>query len=240
MAKKRKKKKKEEGYEFKMPEFDEDEYLRKEVRDARALFVTLGYAVLIGLISFGLTFVDVALAVLVGFIAIVFLRHIYPMFRVDTMLIEKKTWAGNIIMYLFTWLAIWILLCNPPFSDFAAPTIEVEGIFIENYSGNWTGINKSNELEWDGRDLITSGTNVSINVTIVDNVKVDVDTIRIYVNWNNGNITPEGVGAPLEKVGENKYKYIFYADPQEDYDFTITASDVNNNKMESKPVFIRL
>ncbi|MEE9151359.1 MAG: hypothetical protein V3U20_05945, partial [Thermoplasmata archaeon] len=101
MAKKRKKEKKEEGYEFKMPEFDEEEYLKKEVRDARSLIVTFVYAVLIAVVSFGLTFVDAALAALVGFIGIVFLRHIYPIIGVDTTLIEKKQWAGNIIMYLF-------------------------------------------------------------------------------------------------------------------------------------------
>ena len=38
MAKKRKKEKQEkEGYEYKPPEFDEEEYLRKEVRDTGRL-----------------------------------------------------------------------------------------------------------------------------------------------------------------------------------------------------------
>ncbi|MEE9118811.1 MAG: hypothetical protein V3U02_09520, partial [Calditrichia bacterium] len=131
MAKKRKKEKKEEGYEFKMPEFDEEEYLKKEVRDAKTFFITFVYAAMIALVSFGLTFVDVAAAVLVGFIAIIFLRHIYPMLGIDTSLIEKKQWAGNIIMFIFTWLAIWILLSNPPFSDSASPTID----HVEVYYG---------------------------------------------------------------------------------------------------------
>jgi hypothetical protein len=72
MAKKRKKQKEEESYEFKMPEFDEEEYLRKEVRDSKTLFVTFIYGVLIAFVSFSLNFVDVALAALVGFIAVIF------------------------------------------------------------------------------------------------------------------------------------------------------------------------
>ncbi len=222
MAKKRKKVKDEEGYEFKMPEFDEEEYLKKEVRDAKALFVTFVYAVLIGIASFGLTFVDVALAALVGFIAIVFLRHIYPLIGVDTSTLEKKQWAGNILMYLFTWLAIWILLTNPPFSDFASPTIENVDIYFGG-SGNWTKLNETN------KDLITIGTNVSINVTIVDNVEVDEDTIRITIKRGEEEITPSG-GDIMTRIGKNRYSYIFSGDPQRRYDYTITASDINNRE----------
>jgi len=223
MAKKRKKVKDEEGYEFKTPEFDEEEYLRKEVRDAKALFVTFIFAALIGLASFGLTFVDVALAALVGFIAIVFLRHIYPLIGIDTTTLEKKQWAGNILMYLFTWLAIWILLTNPPFSDFASPIIEVDGVYFEADSGNWTRLNDSNKSDID------FGTNISINVTIVDNEEVDKDTIRITIKIGEVEITPSG-GDRMTRTGNNEYSYVFSADPLRKYDYTITASDINNRE----------
>ena len=222
MAKKRKKEKEEGGYEFKMPEFDEEEYLKKEVRDARALFVTFGYAVTIGLVSFGLTLVDIALAALVGFIAIVFLRHIYSLVGVDTTSLEKKQWGGNIIMYIFTWLAVWILLSNPPFSDIADPTIKEDAIYFGD-SGNWTRLNDTN------RDEIPIGTNISINVTIVDNVKVDEDTIRITVKRSEEEITPSG-GDHMKRIGKNRYAYVFPANPQQKYDYSISVSDVNNHK----------
>jgi len=221
MAKKRKKEK-EEGYEFKMPEFEEEEYLKKEVRDAKTIFVTFVYAALIAIASFGLTFVDVALAVLVGFIGIVFLRHIYPLIGVDTSLLEKKQWAGNIIMYLFAWLAIWILLTNPPFSDFASPTIKDDGIYFGN-PGNWTEINETN------KDDIPFRTNISINVTIADNVKVDVDTIRITIKIDDTEITPSG-GDNMTNIGKNRYAYVFPADRGRKYDYTIAAYDINNHK----------
>ncbi len=31
-------------------------------------------------------------------------------------------------------------------------------------------------------------------------------------------------------IGKRRYSYVFSADPQIGYDFTITASDVNNHK----------
>lgn len=230
MAKKRKKEGDEEKYEFKEPEFDEEEYLRKEVRDARALFVTIGYAALIGIVSFSLTFADVALAALVGFIAIVFLRHIYPLIGVDTSLIEKKQWAGNIVMYLFTWLAIWILLSNPPFSDFAAPNIENVGIFFGE-PGNWTKLNDSNEK------LLDYTVNVSINATIADNVKVDVETTRITIKRKAGEEFVEIENGQMERIGKNRYAYILSDIDQGLHEYIITAEDVNDHKASSSGTF---
>jgi hypothetical protein len=224
MAKKRKKEK-EEGYEFKMPEFDEEEYLKKEVRDAKTIFVTFVYAALIAIASFGLTFVDVALAVLVGFIGIVFLRHIYPLIGVDTSLLEKKQWAGNIIMYLFAWLAIWILLTNPPFSDFASPTIKDDGIYFGG-PGNWTKLDDTN------KGNLTSGMNVSINVTIVDNVDVDVDTIMITIE-RNGEIE----SGSMEPIGKNKFVFVVNDVSNGKYDYKIEAEDINDHKTSLSGTF---
>jgi hypothetical protein len=223
MAKKRKKEKPEEGYEFKMPEFDEEEYIRKEVRDSKALFVTFIYAVLIGFVSFGLSFLDIALAVLVGFIAIVFLRHLYPLVKVDTTKLEKKQWAGNIIMYIFAWLAVWILLTNPPFSDFAAPTIKEDGIYFGS-EGNWT------KLTDDNKDNLSWGMDVSINATIVDNVEVDEDTITIIIKEKEGDVFIEKERGPMNSNGKNKYVYVVSNLKQRLYEYTIIVKDINGHE----------
>jgi hypothetical protein len=228
MAKKRKKEKVEEGYEFKMPEFDEEEYLRKEVRDSKALFVTFGYAVLIGFVSFGLSFLDIALAALVGFIAIVFLRHLYPLVKVDTTKLEKKQWAGNIIMYLFAWLAVWILLTNPPFSDFASPTIKEDGIYFGS-PGNWTKYNESNEIEY--------WMNVSINATIVDNVEVDEDTITIVIKEKEGDVFIEKERGSMNLIDKNKYAYVISNLNQRLHEYTITVKDVNGHESSLSGTF---
>jgi hypothetical protein len=226
MAKKRKKERQDrEGYEYKPPEFNEEEYLKKEVRDTKALLVTIAYAVLIGIASYAVMFTEVALAALLGIIAVVFLRQIYPLIGVDTSTLEKKQWAGNIIMYLFTWLAVWILLSNPPFADIAGPTFKDHKIYIENGTGNWT------ELEYfDGE--IPVDTNISFNVTIADNVEVDPDTVTITIKIKDGDMITNPDGDDMFHEG-SRYWYTFpYTSGSGKYIFTITAKDVNENSGE--------
>jgi hypothetical protein len=217
MAKKRKKQKvEEESYEFKMPEFDEEEYLRKELRDTKTLYITFAYAVVIAFVSFGFSFFDPAIGALFGFLGIIFLRHIYQLIRVDTTLLEKKQWATNIIFYIFTWLLVWIILTNPPFSDFQEPTIKSDGVYFGS-PGNWTRLNEDNAKN------LTYEVDVSINVTIIDNVEVDTSSIRISIINRNGDI----VNGSMENIGENKYAYVLNNTTQDLYEFKITAKDVN-------------
>lgn len=230
MAKKRKKEKAEEAFEFKMPEFDEEEYIKKEVRDAKALFVTFGYAVVIALASFGLSFVDIALAALLGFVAIIFLRHIYPLVGVDTTSLEKKQWAGNIIMYLFAWLAIWILLSNPPFSDFADPTIKDVEIYFKEDLGNWTryDLNENN---------LTFGMNISINATIADNVEIDEESIKIKIERREGESFVEIESGDMKRIRKYKYAYQLYDIDQGLHRYTITARDINGREKSLSKTF---
>ena len=221
MAKKRKKEKPEkEGFEYKPPEFDEQEYLKKEVRDTKALLVTIAYAALIGIASYGVMFTEVALAALLGIIAVVFLRHIYPLVGVDTSAIEKKQWAGNIIMYLFTWLAVWVLLTNPPFSDIAGPTFKDEQLYFEESPGNWT--------EWNNSVELPGQTNMRYEVTIVDNVEVDVDSARITIMVEDKEQTDAG-GSYMSRQG-TRYSYEFIYNGSGLYEFTVSAKDVNENR----------
>jgi hypothetical protein len=220
MAKKRKKQKvEEEAYEFKMPEFDEEEYLRKELRDTKTLYITFGYGVAIAFVSFGFSFFDPAIGALFGFIGIIFLRHIYQLIRVDTTLLEKKQWGTNIIFYIFTWLLVWIILTNPPFSDFQEPTIKSDEIYFGS-PGNWTRLNEDNAANF------TTADNVSINVTIIDNVEVDTSSIRISILYNSVVIENNS----MENLGKNKFAYIFNVGNPGPYEYKITAKDVNGLK----------
>jgi hypothetical protein len=88
--------------------------------------------------------------------------------------LEKKQWATNIIFYIFTWLLVWIILSNPPFSDFQEPTIKDNEIYFGS-PGNWTKLNNSNVAE------LNYTKDVSINVTIIDNVEIDTSSIRISI-----------------------------------------------------------
>jgi hypothetical protein len=227
MAKKRRKQKEEEeeGYEFVMPEFDEEEYLRKEVRETKTLFITFSFGVIMGVASFGLRFVDLATSILVGLIAVVFLRHIYPIFSINTALLEKKQWATNIIFYLFTWLLIWIILTNPPFSDFQSPNIKQDGIYVSS-NGNWTKV--------EGDVKINYTNNVSFNFTVVDNVGVDKSSVMIEIIYQDNVIVDE----PMENIKDDKYLYVLLNVNQGKHEYTISAKDTNGLKEDLKGSFI--
>ncbi len=225
MAKKRKKQtEEEESYEFQMPEFDEEEYLRKEVRETKTLFITFFYAAMIGIASWGLRFVDLASSILLGFIAIVFLRHIYPLFKINTSLLEKKQWGTNIIFYIFTWLLIWIILTNPPFSDFQSPTIKSDGIYFGT-DGNWTRLNETNQISY--------GQNVSINFTVRDNVDVDDSSVRVIILQGEVEVPHQGV----EKIGKDKYSVIVTQPAPSLHHYTIYATDTNDQESDYKGTF---
>ncbi len=181
MAKKRKKSEKEaeEEYEFKPPEFDEKDFLRKELADTRAVVFTVVYAVALGVVAGALSaadraFVGPSFLIVIG--GLFSLPYVYPLAKVDTKTFQKKNWLGNIGTFFFTFLAIWILVLNQPFADLARPTINNFTVWVEK-PGNLTAIdykaNKTNGVfEWIPRYGESLGTVVTLNSTLNLTAKV--------------------------------------------------------------------
>lgn len=181
MAKKRKKdKKQEEEYEFKPPEFDEREFLKKELRDTRAAIVSVGVAALFGVIAGVVTaFASglVALAFFIGIAGIFSLKFIYEMLGVDIRTWTKKNWAGTVATYFFTFLAVWVLTINTPFADLTKPSIEDATLWVHDGSVLTGIVYKENAstkaLEWLRVDnnakpeagLIRASSSYRINIT---------------------------------------------------------------------------
>ncbi|MCJ2520867.1 MAG: hypothetical protein LN412_08005 [Candidatus Thermoplasmatota archaeon] len=161
----RKKRKKEEEFHFKVPEFDQAEFMRKEIEGAKAAVITVGYALLISFGSYYLALLGVGyLAALLGFAALYGIKYLYPMLKLDTVKFDKKTWVGNGAIFLFAWLAFWVLLLNPPFLDISPPSIqivEVPGADPVNLSPGDQAI-----LSLDGNSSI------EIRVKVLDNIRV--------------------------------------------------------------------
>ena len=136
MAKKRHKA--EEKVVFKKPDFDEKEYMRKELLNAKVGIITFFYAIPFGVVSWQLTLADLSIfGFLVVIMGILSLRYVYPYLGVDVEKFEKKTWFGNGAVLVFTWLSIWVLLLNPPFSDMASP--DITNVQVSGNDGvNWT------------------------------------------------------------------------------------------------------
>lgn len=119
MARKKKKGEKEETYEWVPPEFDQKEFLQKDLRSTKSLMVTALLAVVFGVIAFavGSLLGDLQMAaMLVIFIGAALLRNIYPLLRIKAEDVDKKMLVGNIALFILLALGIWIMLMNKPFT----------------------------------------------------------------------------------------------------------------------------
>lgn len=128
-------KRKEEEPAFAPPEFDEVEYMRREIAGAKTSILVVLWAIAGALLAYGLVLAGAhwALAFLVGLGVVVGLNFVLPTFGVRSDKFQRRDWFGHGATYFFSWLAFWILLLNAPFSDFTSPT--VHGILVGTYAG---------------------------------------------------------------------------------------------------------
>lgn len=117
-------KRKEEAPDWVAPDFDEVGYMRREIEGARAAVATIAWAVVGALVGFALYSVLPVLAFFGG-IAVGFgMYFVFPLIGFKTESFKRRDWIGHGITYFFSWLAFWIILLNPPFSDHTPPTIQ--------------------------------------------------------------------------------------------------------------------
>ena len=122
MAKKRRiiEKEAQEEYEFVPPEFDEEEFIRKDLYGTKVLLIVACFSIIIGVLCscLQLSFADKTglwLGLLLLFLGIAAIKPMLRLFRFDPELLERKSMVGNYILYLLLGLGIWILMINPPF-----------------------------------------------------------------------------------------------------------------------------
>ena len=138
----RRKRKEEEEAGWAGPEFDEVEFMRREISGARAAIVTVGWSVVGALVSFGTLLVGLhwAISFFVGLFSFAGLYYVFPLAEVKSSAFKRRDWIGHGSTYFFSWLAFWILLLNVPFTDFTAP--EIHAIAVGSYA---TGATLSND-----------------------------------------------------------------------------------------------
>jgi len=206
MAKKRRKsdKEEEEEYEFAPPEFDEKDFLRKELADTRAVVFTVVYAIALGVVAGALSAADHAFvgpSFLIAIGGLLSLPYVYRLVKVDTKVFQKRNWLGNVGTFFFTFLAIWILLLNQPFADLARPTVNNFTVWVEK-PGNLTAIdykvNKATGVfQWTpryGEDLatvVTANSTLNLTAKVADNNHLRLVQIKI-VGSDYQNMTFEG------------------------------------------------
>ena len=109
-------KKPEETFEWTPPDFNEREFLEKDIMGTKVLMVTALISILCGIVAFATQTVYWAIGLVVILAGMVLLKYIYPLFKIDLKSIEKKGWAGNLFMFFLLALGVWIMLLNPPFA----------------------------------------------------------------------------------------------------------------------------
>lgn len=182
MAKKRHKA--EEKVVFKKPDFDEKEYMKKELLNAKVGIITFFYAVPYGIVSWQLALADLSiLGLLAVIIGILSLKRVYPYLGIDIEDFEKKTWLGNGAVLVFTWLSIWVLLLNPPFSDMASP--DITDVQVLGSSVNWTKVSRGSR---ENLEVLSGDDNVIIKAKVVDNVGISRVEIQVRDMLHEGGL----------------------------------------------------
>ena len=268
-------KKKDEEKDFIFPKFNEKEFIEKEIMNTKITFITLGYAVLMGFVCFILARISsllVPVAFILGLVAIAYLRNFYHMLNLDTSRMEKGNWIGNGMMTFFFWLAVWILLSNPPITDTASPSIDHIEIFKVDNATVEKGYlvpegEKLVEFSTYGENYVKGGDIILMRMDIVDNYKLDKDSLTVEIRppvgegeaetfaldttstrirevfrtsvANKTNSTDPDIPFRLE---DESY-FLAYEFPRESpgtYTFTITARDSrDNSKSLEKTFFIQ-
>ncbi|HEY4704171.1 MAG TPA: hypothetical protein VII27_00345, partial [Thermoplasmata archaeon] len=114
------KKKRKEEPEVEVPDFDEVKFMRGEMRALRVTVLVVLWAIPAALVSWVLTVPPLSVSVVAFFAGIgmlFLLKWVLPILRVDISEWKRKDWMGQGSTFFFTWLAVWLLLLNPPFTD---------------------------------------------------------------------------------------------------------------------------
>ncbi len=236
MAKKRRQKsEKKEEFDFKLPEFDEHEYIALELRKIKLSFMAFLFAILIVIITFGLytvTYPDWRGPVVIGIFAVIAIPMIANLVKIDTTGFDWKNWAGAGAIYILSWLAIFILVCNPPFSDFAAPEIYDKETKIE-----YQKLNNATWISWNTNEdppTLNSPVNISIQTKITDNTEIDKESVKLTIEPS---LTDNGTKSvfQMNNAKEDEYEFIINVGNlsqgfNEVFTFTIEAKDINGHK----------
>lgn len=243
MAKKRRKdreKEEEEEYEFRPPEFDEKEFLLKEVFDTRVAMFTVLFGIMFGVVAGIITITDSSMAgvaLLVAVIGLIALKWLYPLVKIDTKKFLKRSWVGNLGTFFFTFLGIWVLLINVPFADFAHPTVTQVTVWVANPDGNVTAIDyKFNKVlgtnAWSERfgKPIASVIHQNSTLNITGKVADDDGLKSVTISVNSRPV----VGMTHEAAGKNRWGYTLDASSvmsggSGSLSFIVTASDKKDN-----------
>lgn len=128
---KRDKKEPEEEEDFVPSDFDEEAFIHKELVSFRTTVILFIWGIIAAAVSLALYrvtgggdsgwYLGLAVAAGLGY----GLKALFPKLNIDIGHWGRREWIGTGFLFFFTWLAFFIIFVNPPFTDIAAPEVEV-------------------------------------------------------------------------------------------------------------------
>lgn len=206
--KKRKEPEVKEEYSFTPPDFNEREFLEKDITVTKTVLLSALLAVVFGVVAYLTTGVSFVIGLLLIVIGAVGLRYIFKFLPVDLSTVEIKTWLGNGAMFFFLALGIWILLLNPPFGDTVDPQI--------NEFEVWAG---DMQIPPAYRNVPVG--DVTFNATVIDNG--DVSSVQFSFTSPNQQTFDMVVGE------DGRYEFTYNFTTVGTYNFVVTATDEAGN-----------
>ncbi len=120
-----KKKKVEDEIDFVPPEFNEKEFIEKDLADSKVVIITTIFGILIGAAAAAAT---IYVSSILGFVIIVAMTYglfklLFRALKIDISKYQRKDYLYKGGTYFVTAMALWILLLNPPFASATPPAI---------------------------------------------------------------------------------------------------------------------
>lgn len=110
----------EEEYEFTPSEFNEREFILKDIYGTKVFLVVMVFAIIVGIVGAVICNHSSGdlwwLATIVSFVVCALLTKILKLLKFMPEMLETKSMLGNYLLFLVLALGICILLTNPPFS----------------------------------------------------------------------------------------------------------------------------
>jgi hypothetical protein len=203
----------EEAPVFKFPEFDEKEYLGEEIRDSKAIIASALVALpMAGIAAMMTAAIHPTAGIVMGLAGFGAIYFLFKFLFKDLSAFKIKHWLMTMGGYFLTFLALWILLINPPFMDLSGPVIEKP-----QYS---TVLPDFVAVKDDLIDLPDGTADWMVRVRVADNVGLAAGSPQLTA----GSSTPVGM---IPVPGE---KGVYEAAVNGIVGVTITATDVNGHE----------
>lgn len=222
--KKRKEPEVKEDYNFVPPNFNEREFLEKDIAVTKTFLFSGLIAVLLGAAAYFTTSIHFIIGLILILAGVVALKFIFSVLPIDISSVENKTWIGNGVLTFFLALGIWILLLNPPFGDFVNPQID--------------------DLEaWVGDSEVSLST-LPANVSVIMNVTITDNGALSSVEYEITDLTSNTVLATgeLSETDNNRYEFNWtFTDHTtgRNYVVVITAiDDAGNQESEDWSLYV--